>query len=465
MSPLKTRAIAVGPADKGRTVDRVEREFQALKAVIHEELVDSLDLTRIGQIGNDQLAEEVRHVADEICRERGLQLKGIDRERMLKELLDEVFGLGPLEPLLADPEISDILVNNSQEVYVERHGRLELSDIVFADDQHVLRIIQRVVARVGRRIDEVSPMVDARLPDGSRVNAIVPPLAIDGPTLSIRRFGAKPLGIEDLATNGSITSDVIDFLAAAIDARVSFLISGGTGAGKTTLLNALTAFIPTSERLVTIEDSAELKLQARHVIRLETRPPNTEERGEITQRDLVRNSLRMRPDRIIVGEVRGAEALDMLQAMNTGHEGSLTTIHANDTRDALARLEMMVAMTGYELPIHVVRQYIASGIKLVVHVSRLKGGLRRVTRVSEIVGVRDGQFAVEDIFGYEQTGVDADGNAIGAFYSTGYRPLCLTRFKQSGIQISDTIFEPRNMDVVIGNRADRRGGRLAGAGV
>ncbi len=285
--------------------------------MIHEELVDSLDLTRIGQIGNDQLAEEVRHVADEICRERGLQLKGIDRERMLKELLDEVFGLGPLEPLLADPEISDILVNNSQEVYVERHGRLELSDIVFADDQHVLRIIQRVVARVGRRIDEVSPMVDARLPDGSRVNAIVPPLAIDGPTLSIRRFGAKPLGIEDLATNGSITSDVIDFLAAAIDARVSFLISGGTGAGKTTLLNALTAFIPTSERLVTIEDSAELKLQARHVIRLETRPPNTEERGEITQRDLVRNSLRMRPDRIIVGEVRGAEALDMLQAMNT----------------------------------------------------------------------------------------------------------------------------------------------------
>lgn len=456
MAPLKARAIAVGPVDKGRAIDRGEQQFQALKAAIHEELVDSLDLTRIGQIGNDRLLEEVRRVAEEICHERGVQLKGIDRDRMLKELMDEVFGLGPLESLMADPEISDILVNNSREVYIERSGRLELTDIVFADDQHVMRIIQRVVARVGRRIDEVSPMVDARLPDGSRVNAIVPPLAVDGPTLSIRRFGAKPLGIEDLAANDSITSDMIDFLAAAVDSRVSFLVSGGTGAGKTTLLNALTAFIPSTERLVTIEDSAELKLQARHVIRLETRPANTEDKGEITQRDLVRNSLRMRPDRILVGEVRGAEALDMLQAMNTGHEGSLTTIHANDTRDALSRLEVMVAMTGYELPIHVVRQYIASGIKLVVHVARLKGGQRKVTRISEIVAARDDQFVVEDIFGFEQTGVSEDGRATGTWFTTGYRPQCLARFRSAGVFVSDSMFEPRNMDAVNANRGERR---------
>jgi pilus assembly protein CpaF len=463
MAPLKARAIAVGPVDKGRAINRGEHEFQALKAAIHEELVDSLDLTKIGQIGNDRLLDEVRRVAEEICYERGVQLKGIDRDRMLKELLDEVFGLGPLEALMADDEISDILVNNSHEVYIERRGRLELTDIVFADDQHVLRIIQRVVARVGRRIDEVSPMVDARLADGSRINAVVPPLAIDGPTLSIRRFGAKPLGIEDLASTDSLTSDMVDFLAAAIDARVSFLVSGGTGAGKTTLLNALTAFIPSTERLVTIEDSAELRVQNRHVIRLETRPANTEERGQVTQRDLVRNALRMRPDRIIVGEVRGSEALDMLQAMNTGHEGSLTTIHANDTRDALSRLEVMVAMTGYDLPVHVVRQYIASGIKLIVHVSRLKGGQRKVTRISEIVGIRDNQFVVEDIFGFEQTGVNEDGNACGTWFATGYRPQCLARFRSAGVVLSDSLFEPRNVEAVTKNRGDRQAIPVAAA--
>jgi pilus assembly protein CpaF len=304
-----------------------------------------------------------------------------------------------------------------------------------------------VVSRVGRRIDEVSPMVDARLPDGSRVNAVIPPLALDGPTLSIRRFGKHPLQVEDLIEGNSIHPDLVEFLAAAIDARVSFLISGGTGAGKTTLLNALTKFIPLDERLITVEDSAELQLQHRHVVRLETRPPNNEGAGEITPRALVRNSLRMRPDRIIIGEVRGAEALDMLQAMNTGHEGSLTTIHANDARDALARLELMVAMSGFELPIPVVRQYVASGIALVVHLARLKGGVRRVMQVSEIVGVKEGGFHLEDVFGFEQTGVDEVGVAQGEFYFTGYRPLCLSRLRAAGIRLSDELFDKRRVPV------------------
>lgn len=440
MAPLRTRTLLVEPTGKNGKVDRTEQEFQNLKSAIHEELVESLDLSKIGQIGNAHLASEVRVVADDICRERALTLQNGDRERLLSELMDEVFGLGPLEALMQDNSISDILVNNAHEVFIERHGRLEQTNVIFADDRHVLRIIQRIVARVGRRIDEVSPMVDARLPDGSRINAIVPPLSVDGPTLSIRRFGAEAMKIDELVANQSIMPEMVEFLAGAIDARISFLVSGGTGAGKTTLLNALSAFIPHDERLVTIEDSAELRLQHRHVVRLETRPPNTEERGEITQRDLVRNSLRMRPDRILVGEVRGPEALDMLQAMNTGHEGSLTTIHANDTRDALARLEMMVAMTGYDLPVPVVRQYISSGIKLVVHLARLKGGARRVTKVSEIVGIENGNYKVEDIFGFEQTGIDENGVAQGHFYATGYRPNCLNRLRVGGVHLSDSMF-------------------------
>ncbi len=443
MPPLRTKAILAESSGRGGSPNRVEHEFQKLKSTIHEELVDSLDLSKIGLIGYEQILPEVKAVAEEICRERTLSLDVSSRERMLKELMDEVFGLGPLEKLMQDPAVSDILVNNAHEVYIERHGRLEATDVIFADDQHVLRIVQRIVARVGRRIDEVSPMVDARLPDGSRVNAVVPPLAIDGPTLSIRRFGAEAFKIEDLEAIGSILPEMIEFLAGAIDARVSFLISGGTGAGKTTLLNALTAFIPQEERLVTIEDSAEMKIQHRHVVRLETRPANTEDKGEVTQRDLVRNSLRMRPDRILVGEVRGAEALDMLQAMNTGHEGSLTTIHANDTREALGRLEMMTAMSGFDLPVAVVRQYIASGIKLVVHLSRLKGGARRVMRISEITGVVDGQFEMHDIFGFEQTGISEQGQAQGHFYATGYRPACLPRLRAAGVLLSDSLFEER----------------------
>jgi pilus assembly protein CpaF len=437
---MLSKAVLVESSDG---VDEQELLFQRRKVVIHERLVDSLDLSMLAEIRQEELEGEVRRIAAEICREEAPGVKGPERQRLLDELVDEVFGLGPLETLMADPAVSDILVNHPHEIYVERFGRLELSDVVFADEAHLVRIIQRVVARVGRRIDEVSPMVDARLPDGSRVNAVLPPLVLDGPALSIRRFGAQPLRIDDLVENRSITSDMVEFLAGAIEARVSFLVSGGTGAGKTTLLNALTTFIPGDERLVTIEDSAELQLQHKHVVRMETRPPNTEGTGEITQRSLVRNSLRMRPDRIIIGEVRGSEALDMLQAMNTGHEGSLTTIHANDARDALARLEMMVAMSGFELPVPVVRQYIAAGISLVVHQARLKGGVRRVMRIAEVVGMADGNLQLEDIFGFEQTGIDEMGNARGVFYARGYTPNGRARLRSPGVHLPAELFETR----------------------
>ena len=424
-------------------VNPTELEFQRLKTVIHEELIESLDLSLIGEVDEDRLGGEIRRLAEEICVDRGKPLTEVGHQRMLEELMHEIFGLGPLEQFMYDPSVSDILVNGPHEVFVERNGRLERTDIVFADQQHVMRILQRVVSRVGRRIDEVSPMVDARLPDGSRINAIVPPLALEGPKLSIRRFGTCPLDADNLVENGSITDGMMEFLAAAVQARLSFMISGGAGAGKTTLLDALSAFVPHDERLITIEDSAELILQHPHVVRLETRPANVEGAGETNQRDLVRNSLRMRPDRIIVGEVRGAEALDMLQAMNTGHEGSLTTIHANDTRDALSRLEMMVAMTGVELPIPVIRQYIAAGICLIVHLARLKGGIRRVTKISEIVSVNQENYRIEDVFGFRQTGIDDSGRAVGEFYATGYRPACIDRLSAAGVTLRDTLFEER----------------------
>lgn len=421
-----------------------ELHFQKQKVLIHQELVDSLDLSMLAQISEKELSGEVRAVATEICDEHVAVLEGIDRERLLNELLSEVFGLGPLDKLMADPTISDILVNHAYEIHIERNGQLQESDVIFADNQHLMRIIQRIVSRVGRRIDEINPMVDARLPDGSRINAIIPPLALNGPSLSIRRFGTTPLQVDDLIENNSVTPEIVDFLAAVVDSRISMLISGGTGSGKTTLLNALSNFIPREERLITIEDSAELILQHKHVVRLETKTENTEGVGEISQRQLVKNSLRMRPDRIIIGEVRGAEALDMLQAMNTGHEGSLTTVHANDTRDALSRLEMMITMSGFDLPLPVIRQYIANGIGIVLHVSRLKGGQRRLTKVSEIVSLNSqGDYKVEDIFGFEQTGVDDHGNAQGNFYATGYRPNCLKRMEACGIKLSDQIFEKK----------------------
>jgi pilus assembly protein CpaF len=421
--------------------DSDELQFQKTKVSIHEQLIDSLNLSIVSEISHDEFAVEIRSLASQLCKERVKEIPPDNRDRMIIELMDEVFGLGPLEVLMNDPEISDILVNSPQEVYVERHGRLEVTDVIFADAQHVTRIIQRLTSRVGRRIDEVSPMVDARLPDGSRINAVIPPLALDGPVLSIRRFGAKPLGIDDLLKNGSVTNAMADFLLAAVESRVSFLISGGTGAGKTTLLNALSSGIPVDERIVTIEDSAELLLQNQHVVRMETRPANTEGRGEVMQRELIRNALRMRPDRILIGEVRGAEALDMLQAMNTGHEGSLSTIHANDTREALARLEIMVKMSGLDLPIPVIRQYIGAGIRLVVHAARLKGGLRRVVRISEISCPDGERFEVNDIFGFHQTGVDENGIAKGEFYTTGYRPACLNRIRLAGVHVSDRIFD------------------------
>jgi len=422
-------------------VDADELRFQQRKVAIHEKLIDSLNLSVIDRVSEEEFAQEVRQLAEELTATSDDLMSDTLRQRMIREVQDEVFGLGPLEILMQDSQISDILVNHPHEVYVERQGRLERTDVIFAHDQHLLRIIQRLTSQVGRRIDETSPMVDARLRDGSRINAIIPPLAVRGPSLSIRRFGRDPLTIQNLLESHTLTPAMVDFLVSAVEARVSFLISGGGGAGKTTLLNALSAFLPEDERIITIEDSIELQLKNGHVMPLETRPANTEGRGEITQRDLVRNALRMRPDRILIGEVRGAEALDMLQAMNTGHEGSLTTIHANDTREALARLEMMVAMSNTGFPVAVVRQYIAAGIRLIVHMTRLKGGIRRVMRVSEIVGIANDSYVVEDIFAYEQQGISPDGIAEGRFVATGYRPQSLKRFAVAGIQLPDSLFE------------------------
>ena len=426
-------------------VSREERDFQRVKTAIHQQLVESLDLSKVGRLSQQQTWQTIHQMAEQACGSRHDSLAADHRDRLVNELMAEIFGLGPLEELMRDPSVTDILVNDPHTVYVERNGQLELTNITFADEAHLVRIIQRIVARLGRRIDEVSPMVDARLPDGSRVNAVVRPLALDGPALSIRRFGAEPLTIDNLIANNSVRPEMVQFLAAAVEARLGLVISGGAGAGKTTLLNALSRFIPAGERLVTIEDSAELILQHKHRVRMETRGVNTEGAGEITQRELVRNSLRMRPDRIIIGEVRGAEVWDMLQAMNTGHEGSLTTVHANGAQDALTRLEMMVAMTGFDLPIHVVRQYIASSVKLVVHVARLKGGPRRVTQISEIVGIENGEIRLRDLFGFQQTGINADGVAVGEYFVSGQTPHCLATMQAAGITIDERIFAARRI--------------------
>ena len=418
-----------------------QHSFQEMKSRLHRALINRMDLTKLGTLGPEQVHAEVSRLAESLLAQEAMPLSSADRERLINDVQHELFGLGPLEPLLADPTISDILVNSYRTIYVERRGKLEATNVAFKDDEHLMRVIERIVSSVGRRIDESSPMVDARLSDGSRVNAIIPPLSIDGPVLSIRRFGAEPLRMNSLIENKALTKDIADMLEMCVKARLNVLISGGTGAGKTTLLNALSAYIPEDERIVTIEDSAELQLQQPHVVRLETRPPNIEGRGEVTQRDLVRNALRMRPDRIVIGEVRGGEAIDMLQAMNTGHDGSLTTVHANTPRDALSRLETMIQMTGMRLSDRAMRQQVASALDLVVQVARLSDGTRRLTAISEITGMEGETITMQEIFQFERTGVDSQGQVIGRFRPTGIRPRFAERLKSAGLQLPRVFFE------------------------
>ena len=418
-----------------------QQGFQEMKARLHRMLINRMDLTKLGMLEPEQLHSEVARLAASLLAQEETPLSSVERERLIHEVRHELFGLGPLEQLLADTSISDILVNSPYNVYIERGGKLERTNIEFRDTEHLMRVIERIVSSVGRRIDESSPMVDARLKDGSRVNAIIPPLSLDGPVLSIRRFGVEPLRMDKLIEKEALTPDMARMFEMCVHARLNVLISGGTGAGKTTLLNALSAFIPSGERVVTIEDSAELQMQQPHVVRLETRPPNTEGKGEVTQRDLVKNALRMRPDRIVIGEVRGAEAIDMLQAMNTGHEGSLTTIHANSTRDSLARLETMIQMTGMRLSDKAMRQQIASAINLVIQVARLSDGTRRVTSISEITGMEGETITMQEVFTYERKGVDQDGRVIGRFRPTGVRPRFAERLKVYGLQLPRSFFE------------------------
>jgi pilus assembly protein CpaF len=413
--------------------------YHDLKGELHQRLIDKLDLKTIEKLPREQLREELRVILGSILSGTDLPLNRAEREQMVEELLDEVTGLGPLEPLLRDNSISDILVNAYSTVYIERFGKLELTGVRFRDNGHLTQIINRIVSRVGRRVDETSPMVDARLQDGSRVNAIIPPLAIDGPTLSIRRFGGSPLRIQDLLRIGSTTRDMVAFLGACVRAKLNVLVSGGTGTGKTTMLNALSSFIPDNERIITIEDAAELQLQQRHVVRLETRPPNVEGKGEILARDLVRNSLRMRPDRIIVGEVRSAEVMDMLQAMNTGHEGSMTTVHANTPRDAMSRMEAMAGMSGLTMPDALVRQTIARALNVVVQLSRGTDGKRRISTISEITGTEGSVITMQEIFRFEQTGVDSQGRVLGDFRAMGVRPRAMERIERFGINPAEVL--------------------------
>ena len=440
-----TRAtVAANGADAvSQSEKRTDDGYSQIKRDIHRQLVAGMDLSVVGTMGEEELRLEARRAAEELCRLRADLLNQSERERLVNEVIDETFGLGPLETLMLDPTISDILVNGHKAVFIERRGMLEPTEVRFRDEDHLLQIIQRIVSRVGRRVDESSPMVDARLWDGSRVNAVIRPVALDGPLLSIRRFGARPLQVPDLLANHSITSEMVEFISACVEAKVNILVSGGTGSGKTTLLNILSSFIPPNERVATIEDSAELQLQQPHVIRMETRPPNLEGQGAIIQRDLVRNALRMRPDRIIVGECRGPEAVDMLQAMNTGHEGSLTTIHANDTRDAISRLETMIGMAGFDLPLWVMRHQIASAIHIIIQLSRLTGGSRKVTRISEITGMEGEVMSMHDLFVFKQTGLDEHRRTTGYFCCTGIRPKCLDRLDIAGVHVPVELFEQR----------------------
>ena len=453
-------SIATIPASPiGRiksTVDERTSRYLELKGRVHQELLNRLNLDRLTQVSRADAEPEIRSVVGMILdRESAVMpLSLFERETVSSDVLDELFGLGPLELLLKDPAISDILVNRADQIYIEREGRIEETDIVFRDDKHLMQIIERIVSAVGRRIDESSPMVDARLQDGSRVNVIIPPLALDGPVMSIRRFRTDRLGANDLVERESLTAPMLEFLKGAIGARLNVIVSGGTGAGKTTMLNVLSSFVSESERVVTIEDAAELTLRQRHVVRLETRPPNIEGKGGIRQRQLVINALRMRPDRIIVGEVRGEEALDMLQAMNTGHDGSLTTIHANSPRDALYRMDTMIAMANLNIPDRAVRQQVASAVNIVIQVTRLTDGSRRVTSVSEITGMEQDVIAMQEIFHFHQNGINEAGKVVGAFKATGVRPKCADRIAASGRQLPMDMFS--HMHAVNQARPERR---------
>jgi pilus assembly protein CpaF len=415
--------------------------LESYKAEIHRTLISKLDLEKLSRVNSSQARQAVLGIVKEIMAEQRVPLSYDEQERIQADLLDEVFGLGPLEPLLRDPKISDILVNDKDHVFIEKGGLLQRANTSFRDDRHLMQIIDRIVSRVGRRVDESSPMVDARLPDGSRVNAVIPPLALDGPSMSIRRFGTGPLAANQLVKLNSISAEMMEVLSAAVKARISIVIAGGTGSGKTTLLNIMSQYIPNNERLVTIEDAAELRLAQENIVRLETRPPNIEGQGAIRQRQLLINSLRMRPDRIIMGEIRGEEAFDMLQAMNTGHEGSMTTIHANTPRDAIARLESMVAMGNMNLPEKSVRQQIAAAISIVVQANRMSDGSRKVTSVSEITGMEENVISMQEIFSFEKKGIGPDGKVIGVFKPSRIRPRFLERLRVAGIILPPSIFE------------------------
>ncbi len=416
--------------------------YQKLKREIHLAVLERVELERLARMPPEQVRHEIGALITRILEEEKAPANDLERRQLVIDVYDEMFGFGPLESLLRDPTISDILVNTYKHTYVERKGRLELTDVTFYDDAHLMKVIEKIVSRVGRRIDESSPMVDARLPDGSRVNAIIPPSAVDGPLLSIRRFAVNPLQVSDLIQLQSLTPPMAEVLDALARAKVNILVSGGTGSGKTTLLNVLSGFIPDDERIVTIEDAAELQLRQEHVLRLETRPPNIEGRGEITQRTLVRNALRMRPDRIILGEVRGAEALDMLNAMNTGHEGSLATIHANTPRDALTRLENMINLGGLSLPTKTMRQQVSSAISVVIQAARLTDGRRKIVSIQEITGMEDDIINMQEIFTFKRTGIDENGNVRGRFCATGVRPKFAERLQAFGVALPDSIYDP-----------------------
>ncbi len=422
---------------------RNNEKFDEIKRRIHGKLVDKLDLSRIGDMKGDDLRREIRLVVEHLCDAEETLLNRQEREKIVDEVLDETFGLGPLELILKDPAVSDILINGPKNIYVEKGGQMQKTDVEFRDGKHLLQIIDRIVSKVGRRVDETCPMVDARLEDGSRVNAIIPPLALDGAAVSIRRFGSNPLKLEDLLNYKAFTPEMVMLLEGCIKARLNMIIAGGTGSGKTTLLNTLSSFIGHEDRIVTIEDAAELQLQQDHVVRLETRPANIEGSGAVTATDLVKNALRMRPERIIIGECRGGETLDMLQAMNTGHDGSLTTIHANTPRDAIARLETLVMMSGFELPVKAIRQQVSGAVDVLIQANRLQGGPRRVTAITEVIGMEQDTIIMQDIYRYKQNGIDENGKAHGHFECTGVRPSFMEKLESAGVRLPSSAFRER----------------------